>query len=413
VLYWRHEEARVIGDGTALHEVRGYSGIGFWGTRIASPLFVPIRPACSCRATARASNRWLLDIASVFLISLAAVLSALCGYQSGRWGGYETQLYNEAKTYRVMAADAQGTANDLRLIDVGLFLRFVDAVHGHDVPMEQFLYQRFRPEGRPAIKAWIATKPVQNPSAPSSPFVMPHRLRTDAEARHDNALAASDFQQAREANRRFKDYLLLTVIFAGVSFLAGISTQMVFPRHLIPGQCRLRGSDLRFRAIDQPSVSVAISLFRRSPSRASLRRSAVGCIRMPPRRRRQLRTLPNRERPLDNRPALYLPRRCRATTTRRTRGPCNGDRHASVTTREHACEELEPSSTQESRCPHGLRFIRGDLSPRGSARASKKHVQRLSLLERRRTDAESSHRWYARRCVRSIGFASSCRADGN
>jgi hypothetical protein len=182
----------------------------------------------------RATCDRVVDIASVFLISLAAVLSALCGYQSGRWGGYETQLYNEAETYRVMAAEAQGTSNDLRLIDVGLFLRFVDAVHGHDVPMEQFLYQRFRPEARPAFKAWIATKPLQNPRAPSSPFVMPqYRLRTDAEARHYNALAASDFREAQEANRRSEDYLLLTIIFASVSFLAGISTKMLFPRHLI------------------------------------------------------------------------------------------------------------------------------------------------------------------------------------
>jgi len=45
--------------------------------------------------------------------------------------------------------------------------------------------------------------------------------------------AQQNFTKAQDATRNSDDFLLLTVIFAGVSFLAGISTEMAFPRHLI------------------------------------------------------------------------------------------------------------------------------------------------------------------------------------
>jgi hypothetical protein len=182
---------------------------------------------------ARATFDRVVDIASLVLISLAAVLSALCGYQAGRWGGEQTQLYNQAEAYRVMAAEAQATSHELTIIDIGLFLRYIDAFHARDAEMQQFLWRRIRPEARPAITAWIATKPLKNPHAPSSPFTMPqYRLATAAEARHYDGQAAEAFKSAQAATRHSDDYLLLTVIFAGVSFLAGISTKMVFPRHV-------------------------------------------------------------------------------------------------------------------------------------------------------------------------------------
>jgi hypothetical protein len=186
------------------------------------------------RPETRATFDRVVDVASVVLISLAAVLSAVCGYQAGRWGGYQAELYSQAEAYRVMAAEAHGKSNELTMIDVGLFLRYLDAVHAGDTEMEQFLWRRLRPEAKPAIKAWLAMKPLQNPHAPPSPFTMPqYRLASTAEAVHDNAQAEAAFLAAQKATRHSDDFLLLTVIFAGVSFLAGISTKLVFPRHVI------------------------------------------------------------------------------------------------------------------------------------------------------------------------------------
>jgi hypothetical protein len=168
----------------------------------------------------------------VFLISIAAVLTALCGYQSGRWGGQQMRLYNVANADRIASAQAAGKSNALTLVDVITFLNYVNAVSAGDTRKAVFLYARFRPEMRPALEAWIASKPLKNPNAPSSPFVMPqYALRTTAKAKADAQTADTNFRAAQEANRRSDDFLLLTVVFSGVSFMAGISTKMVYPRH--------------------------------------------------------------------------------------------------------------------------------------------------------------------------------------
>jgi hypothetical protein len=174
------------------------------------------------------------DFASVVLISVAAVLSALCGYESGRWSGHQARFYNVANADRIASAEAAGRANALNLIDVALFLQYVDAVDAGDQPKERFIYQRLRPEMKPAMMAWLATKPRTNPKAPSSPFVMSqYSLATKAEARRLEQDAGASFKEAQAANQLSDDFLLLTVIFAGVSFLGGMSTKMGYPRHAI------------------------------------------------------------------------------------------------------------------------------------------------------------------------------------
>lgn len=176
----------------------------------------------------------IVDVASIVLISLAAVLSAICGYQAGTWGSHATMLYNRADVYRLAAAQATERANALTIIDVAAFLRYISAYDAHDATMEAYLQRTFRPEMERAVRAWAATKPRSNPHAPSSPFVMPeYRLATTQEAADKSRLAAADFQSAQDANRTSDAFLLLTVIFAGVSFLAGVSTKLVYPRHVV------------------------------------------------------------------------------------------------------------------------------------------------------------------------------------
>lgn len=176
----------------------------------------------------------VVDIASVVLISIAAVLSALCGYQSGRWGGAQARYYGIANASRVESAQASDRQLGLTAIDVNLFLHYVDAAAAHDATRARFILTRMRPEMRPAMNAWLAAKPLTNPRAPSSPFVMPQYRETAlGDSRRLARTAQANFDLAESATRHSDEFLLLTVVFAGVSFLAGISTKMVFPRHAI------------------------------------------------------------------------------------------------------------------------------------------------------------------------------------
>lgn len=176
----------------------------------------------------------IVDVASVVFISVAAVMSAVCSYQSGRWDGRQAQLYNRANADHTYAAEASDRANVLTAVDVGLFLRYIDAIDRNDRRMTDFLNRRFPAEMQPAVRAWLATRPLKNPRAPSSPFVMREfNLRAKTQARAWEADARTAFQDATVANHHADNFLLLTVLFAGVSFLAGISTKIVYPRHAV------------------------------------------------------------------------------------------------------------------------------------------------------------------------------------
>ncbi|MBV9719324.1 MAG: hypothetical protein JOZ77_08390 [Candidatus Eremiobacteraeota bacterium] len=176
----------------------------------------------------------IVDVASVVLISVAAVLTALCSYQSGRWGGQQARLYSLASADHMRSVSESDRANTLTAIDVGVFLRYMDAVVSGDKRMTEFLHRRMRPEMQPAMRAWLATNPLQNLHAPASPFTMQqYSLRSRSDANRWDAQGRREYEEAIDANRHSDDFLLLTVIFAAVSFLAGISTKMAYPRHAI------------------------------------------------------------------------------------------------------------------------------------------------------------------------------------
>lgn len=175
-----------------------------------------------------------VDVASVALISVAAVLTAVCGFQASRWDGEQTRLYNVADASRLHAAEAADRAAVYTSINVTLFLDYIEAIQHNDPQFARFIYLRLGPNMRPAMDAWLATHPMKNPKAPTSPFVMPeYTQRMHAGEVQEQAVANADFQAALNAHGNADNFTLLTVVFATVSFLAGVSTKMTFPRHAI------------------------------------------------------------------------------------------------------------------------------------------------------------------------------------
>jgi hypothetical protein len=175
-----------------------------------------------------------VDVASVVLISVAAVLTALCGYQASRWEGEQTRLYNIANANRLSAAQAADRSEVATSINVTLFLAYIDAVQHNNTEFAQFIYRRLGPNFKPVMDAWLATHPLKNPKAPSSPFVMrEYAQHMNSGSAQDEKTAAADFNAALGAHRNADEFTLLTVTFATVSFLAGVSTKLSFPRHAI------------------------------------------------------------------------------------------------------------------------------------------------------------------------------------
>jgi hypothetical protein len=175
-----------------------------------------------------------VDVASVVLISVAAVLTAVCGYQASRWEGEQTRLFNVANATRLHEAETADRSAVNTSVNITLFLAYIDAVQHNNTQFAQFIYRRLGPNFKPVMDAWLATHPLTNPKAPTSPFVMPeYTRRMNAGSARDEAAATADFNEALDAHRNADEFTLLTVTFATVSFLAGVSTKLSFPRHAI------------------------------------------------------------------------------------------------------------------------------------------------------------------------------------
>ena len=173
-------------------------------------------------------DRWepLAEVIVTFALALATVATAWSGYQAARWGGEQSSSYSQAGAMRTESVRASNQAGQLVQIDVGLFTNWINAFAAEDTRLSNFYEQRFREEFKPAFEAWLATEPVKNPDAPSSPFDMSEYKVSFAE---ESALlenqAAEKFAQAEQANQIGDNYILNTVFLASVLFLGGIASR--------------------------------------------------------------------------------------------------------------------------------------------------------------------------------------------
>jgi len=178
-----------------------------------------------------AAEHWL-ELVSTVLIAVAAVATAWSGYQSSRWSGEQAKAYSRANASRLESTRASGLANAQTQIDVATFTQWIDAFAREEEELADFYFARFRDEFRPAVDAWIATRPRFDPDAPLTPFAMPeYRLqaRDDADRLEAEATAASE--DAARFNQRSDNYVIMSVLFASVLFFAAISSKLRAPRN--------------------------------------------------------------------------------------------------------------------------------------------------------------------------------------
>jgi hypothetical protein len=189
-----------------------------------------VQPQTSVSISGSASSskfeKWL-EIAATLLLAFATVGSAWSAYQSKRWGGVQMFSMVAANGARSEAVRLSDKASQLTSIDVSMFLQYISAVSSHQQQLADFILQRFRPEMKVAVNAWRATQPLKNPDAPPSPFAMKeYSLSTLQQSDQMNQLALQKLNEAKAANTRADDYVLLTVLFASALFFGGIGTKM-------------------------------------------------------------------------------------------------------------------------------------------------------------------------------------------
>jgi hypothetical protein len=176
-----------------------------------------------------ATDHWdrRLELVATVLLALAAIATAWASYQSSRWHGKQAQAQSASIAARVDSSTSAAEANRQIQIDVALFTQWIDAYATGNTELAGFYRSRFREEFQPAFKAWLATHPVENPSAPLSPFAMPqYQLAAMKEAERLEQVAAAASDVVRVDIQRADNYVLAVVLFAVSLFFAGISTKL-------------------------------------------------------------------------------------------------------------------------------------------------------------------------------------------
>lgn len=171
------------------------------------------------------------ELAATVLLALATVATAWSGYQASRWNGEQAKAFSRASALRIESAKSDSLANAQTQVDVATFSQWVDAYVREETELADFYFRRFRTEFKPAVDAWIATRPRRNPNAPLTPFAMPqYRLEARASAEQLEEEAEAWTARGRTNVQRATNYVLGVVLFAAALFFAGISTKLATPR---------------------------------------------------------------------------------------------------------------------------------------------------------------------------------------
>lgn len=172
-----------------------------------------------------------LEVAATVLLAAATVATAWSGYQASRWNGEQAKAFSRASALRIESAKSDSLANAQTQVDVATFSQWVDAYVREETELADFYFRRFRTEFKPAVDAWIATRPRRNPNAPLTPFAMPqYRLEARASAEQLEEEAEAWTARGRTNVQRATNYVLGVVLFAAALFFAGISTKLATPR---------------------------------------------------------------------------------------------------------------------------------------------------------------------------------------
>ena len=168
-----------------------------------------------------------LELIATVLLALATVATAWSSYQASRWNAEQAKAAAGANALRISSAKSDALANAETQIDVATFTSWADAYARHETVLADFYLERVRPEFKPALDAWIATKPLLNPKAPRTPFVMPqYQVGARADAQRADAQAAVFTALALRDVQRSTNYILCAVLFAAALFFAGMSARL-------------------------------------------------------------------------------------------------------------------------------------------------------------------------------------------
>jgi hypothetical protein len=166
-----------------------------------------------------------IDVISSALLAAATVASAWCAYQASVWNGVQTRALATASVAQFAAARDSSVVNRNVTIDVGVFLRYVEADQRGDQKSTVFLRTNARPEFRPALEAWIADQSAGHKDVPLPFLRKEYRLSAQDRIYDLDQNVSRDLDVANAANHHSDAFVLHTVLFALSLMFLGATAQ--------------------------------------------------------------------------------------------------------------------------------------------------------------------------------------------
>jgi hypothetical protein len=167
-------------------------------------------------------DSWM-EVVIAVVLSAGGLMTSWASYQAALWDGQQAAHYSRANALRVMATRARLEADSRRAIEINLFNSWLQAKAQGDEPMAKFYADRFPPDMKPAVNAWLLLRPLKDPTAPLSPFALPsYKPEGLAGADKLEVEADSTFARGQDDNRVSDLFTQGAVYMATAMFFGGI-----------------------------------------------------------------------------------------------------------------------------------------------------------------------------------------------
>ncbi|SHJ57281.1 hypothetical protein SAMN02745244_02797 [Tessaracoccus bendigoensis DSM 12906] len=171
-------------------------------------------------------HRW--DLLAALILSLATLASAWCGFQASSWSKVYSSETRKANHERFEAARQSDIADRQLTSDLLIFTSWLQADVAGETAVAREIEERFLPHFETAFIAWRGLPAAGNAQLPEgSPFERPDYVlptQAAADAATDRAEEALDAADA--ASGVTSRYVLTSMLFASVLFLAGIASKL-------------------------------------------------------------------------------------------------------------------------------------------------------------------------------------------
>jgi len=170
--------------------------------------------------SARAS---LVETVTAVVLSVAGLMASWSSHQGAIWNGMQSVHFGRANFERGAASRARFEGEMVRAVQVDLFSDWIEAKSRGNESLARFYRTRMPVNFRDQFEAWLATRPLDDPAAPPTPFAMAgYHPPGFAEAARAEKEAETEFALGEAASRTSYAYNRAGVVLATAMFFGGI-----------------------------------------------------------------------------------------------------------------------------------------------------------------------------------------------